>query len=81
MEFNFNGLHVSFQAREEDVKGCSCTQPPGQVTAMSNNMFDEKSFIERDEILTKDAEIAEIKLQDPMQYEQLLAEQEFEPGD
>jgi len=76
-EFNFGGLRISFPARNDVCQDTSHTQSPRQVTAISS-MFDENSFIQQDEADAKDEELAEMKLQDPLQYETLLAQQEFE---
>ena len=76
IDFEFNELHISFQARKVDCQDHLHTQSPGQGTAISR-IIDEDSLIMQDEMMLKDLELEELKLQDPLQYETLLAEQEL----
>jgi len=77
-EFSYKELRISFQASKESCKDCIHAQSSGQMTAISNNIVDEDSLIKQDEIVAKEFELEEMKLQDPLQYETLLAERELE---
>ena len=76
VNFEHKELRISFQARKDDCQDSLHTQSPGQVTAI-DKIIDEDSLIQQDEMLVKELELEELKLQDPLQYETLLAEQEL----
>ena len=76
VDLEFRGLHISFQARKDDCQDCLHTQSSGQMTAIPK-IIDEDSLIQQDEMVIKELELEELKLQDPLQYETLLAEQEL----
>ena len=79
-DFVFNELHISFQARKEECQDISLTQSPGPVTA-NNEILDEVSLIQQDEIVAKDLELEELRIQNPFEYENMLCQDELEEGE
>lgn len=80
VKLDFNELHVSFQVRKDDCYDCLHMKSPGQVTAISP-VLDEYDLLRQDEAIAKEEELSEMRIQDPMQYEELLAQQELESGE
>ncbi len=81
--FEFFDLHMTFQTKKSTwgdqitpLPGLFTTQSPGQVTAISSP--NDNSLVKSNETNATQDEIAEMQLQDPFQYEQLLAQKEFE---
>lgn len=79
-EFKYGNFHITFQARNGECIDETPYQSPGQVTAIAK-VLDEDELIKLDEINAKEEDLAQIKLQDPLQYEELLACQEFDRRD
>ena len=68
----YQELQITFHARKDDLNALE-EQSHGPVTAISSNLFDEKDFIQSDEIKLKDEYLSELKLSDPYEYESFLA--------
>jgi len=80
VKFECGPLRLFFQDSQNQVNTTPQYNSPGQVTAIPN-MFDEPSLIKPDEMLAKEEELAELKLQDPYEYETLLALRELSEGE
>lgn len=76
-EFRLSNLSFSFQARTETVLPNYLYQSPGPVTANTKAM-DENSLIRPDEINAKENVLDNLHIEDPLQFEELLAQRELE---
>jgi hypothetical protein len=77
LEFNYQDLRITFQARKNDGQEEPYYQSPGPVTEIASNKFDER-IIQQDELAVKDDELALMRIEDPLAYERLLMTRELE---
>lgn len=80
VDLEYGNLRISFQARNEPCQDELHYQSPGPVTAIPKVM-EEDNLIRPDEMSVKEDELANMIIEDPLQYEALLANKELETGD
>ena len=76
VKFECGPLCLSFQDSLDQVNTPPQNYSPGQVAEIPKVM-NESSLIKQDEMSVKEEHLAELKLQDPYEYETLLAEPEL----
>lgn len=78
-EVSFGRLHVVFGRKDQDTQASSPNLPDKALSEQSQSI--EQRAFEQDEISTKDDQLAELVITDPLEYERLVASGDLENGD